>query len=256
MAGVGVDLVLLRGLMPEVPVRTGDVLPARVLGQGMLSLAGVRVAASLPEGLPGGARLRLRVQEAGSERIVLRVIGEPEAAGASPQQAAAVTPATGDPLAAAIRAGLVVALPGGALARLFVDPEDARATARGGGGPSRVTLRYEAAAIGRVDIALEITPGAVAGTVHAPSGAAAERLRGSAADLRRCQVGLQRLPAGGGPPWALGVPTPARGVARWACSVCRRGGGPPWALGVPTPACGVARWACSVCRREAGPRGR
>ena len=65
--------------MPDVPVRAGDVLPARVLGQGMLSLAGVRVAASLPEGLPEGVRLRLRVQEAGSERIVLRVVGEPAA---------------------------------------------------------------------------------------------------------------------------------------------------------------------------------
>ena len=126
---------------------------------------------------------------------MLRVVGEPEAAGASPQQAAAVTPATGDPLAAAIRAGLVVALPGGALARLFVDPDDARAAARGGGGPSRVTLRYEAAAIGRVDIALEITPGAVAGTVHAPSGAAAERLRGSAADLRAALAAATGRPA-------------------------------------------------------------
>ncbi|MEZ5120063.1 MAG: hypothetical protein R2736_00535 [Solirubrobacterales bacterium] len=70
-----VDVVLLRGLLPEVPIRAGDVLPARVLGPGMLSLAGVRVAARLPEGLAEGARLRLRVQEAGAERVVLRVVG-------------------------------------------------------------------------------------------------------------------------------------------------------------------------------------
>jgi len=183
MAAVPVDLVLLRGLLPEVPIRAGDVLPARVLGPGMLSLAGVRVAARLPEGLADGARLRLRVQEAGAERVVLRVVGEAEARadGAAP----AVTAAGADPLAAAIRVGLVVALPGGALARLFVDPDDAGATAGSSGrGPARVTLRYEAAAMGRVDIALEIAPGGVAGTVHAPAGPVADRLRSSADDLR------------------------------------------------------------------------
>jgi len=198
MAGLPVDLVLLRGLLPDVPVRPGDVLPARVLArqgaQGMLSLAGVRVAAQLPEGLAEGARLRLRVQEAGTERIVLRVVGEPEAAPGQ-QAAAAAVPAAADPLAAAVRAGLVVALPGGALARLFVDPEEARGAARGGGAPSRVTLRYEAAAIGRVDIALEIAPGAVAGTVHAPAGVAAERLRESAGDLRAALAAATGRPA-------------------------------------------------------------
>lgn len=174
-----VDVVLLRGLLPEVPIRAGDVLPARVLGPGMLSLAGVRVAARLPEGLAEGARLRLRVQEAGAERVVLRVVGEAEV---GPGGAA---PATADPLAAAIRAGLAVALPGGALARLFVDADDAGATAgSSGGGTARVTLRYEAAAMGRVDIALEIAPGGVAGTVHAPAGPVADRLRSSADDLR------------------------------------------------------------------------
>jgi hypothetical protein len=196
MAGLPVDLVLLRGLMPEVPIRAGDVLPARVLGPGMLSLAGVRVAAQLPDGLPEGVRLRLRVQEAGSERIVLRVVGEPEAAGAAQQASAAAPAATADPLAAAIRAGLVVALPGGALARLFVDPDDARKAAVAGRGPSRVTLRYEAAAIGRVDIALEISSGAVAGTVHAPAGPVAERLRDSVDDLRAALAAATGRPAG------------------------------------------------------------
>lgn len=187
-----VDLVLLRGLLPEVPIRAGDVLPARVLGPGMLSLAGVRVAARLPEGLAEGARLRLRVQEAGAERVVLRVVGEAEAGGAAPAGAA-----TGaDPLAAAIRAGLVVALPGGALARLFVDPDDAGATAgSSGGGPARVTLRYEAAAMGRVDIALEIAPGGVAGTVHAPAGPVADRLRSSVEDLRGALAAATGRPA-------------------------------------------------------------
>jgi hypothetical protein len=194
MAGLPIQLVLLRAALPDMPVRAGDVLPARVMSRegqtGMLYLGGVRVPAQLPEGVDVGARLRLRVQETSSERIVLRVVAD----AAAPAQAAHAQPTTVDPLANALRAGLSVALPGGALARLFVEPDEA-AKPRSQGGPSRVTLRYEAAAMGRVDLVLEVLPGAVAGTIHAPAGAVAERLREGLADLRAALSAATGRPA-------------------------------------------------------------
>jgi hypothetical protein len=193
-----VDLVLLRNLAPDLPVRVGDILPARVISrqgpQGMLFLAGTQVPAQLPPELTAGMRMRVRVQEAGTDQLTLRVVPqslEPEAG----QHVPATPPPTADPLAGALRAGLAVGLPGGAIARLFVDPEAEGGRAAGRSGPTRVTLRYEAAAMGRVDLTLELLPGAVTGTVHAPSGAVAERLREGVAQLREALAAATARPA-------------------------------------------------------------
>ncbi|MBX5440616.1 MAG: flagellar hook-length control protein FliK [Solirubrobacteraceae bacterium] len=185
MAAAPIDLILLRGgFAPDLPLRVGDVLAARVLTRegptGMLFLAGARVSARLPADLAPGARLRLQVQEAEGERVVLRVVGGGSEAAAPAAQAAAAA----DALAEALRRGLVATLPGGASARLFVDPGEGGAAPAGGRAPSRVTLRFEAAALGRVDVALELAPGAVSGTVHAPAGDVAQRLRAGIGDLR------------------------------------------------------------------------
>ncbi|HEY8584622.1 MAG TPA: hypothetical protein VIL49_16800, partial [Capillimicrobium sp.] len=188
MAPVPIQLVLLRNLVPDLPVRAGDVLPARVVAregpQGMLYLAGIRVPAQLPPELAAGTRLRVRVQEAAAERLVLQVVSQASEPASASAPHAPVAAAQGDPLAAALRAGLAMGLPGGALARLFVDPDDAREARAEGRAPTRVTLRYEAAAMGRVDLALELSPGAVVGTVHAPAGPVAERLREGLDGLR------------------------------------------------------------------------
>jgi hypothetical protein len=189
---VPANLILLRGLIPELPMRPGDLLPARVHSRDTIVLAGVRIAAQLPENLEAGQRLRLRVEEASRSRLLLRVVetsggGE---ADALPQSA------TADPLADALRAGLALPLPGGQVARLFVQPDggsdaDAgRATAL-----QRVTLRFEAAALGRVDLALEVLPGAVTGTVHAPAGPAAQRLAEHADELRAALAQATGRPA-------------------------------------------------------------
>lgn len=163
-------------------MRAGDVLPARVFSRDTIVLAGVRVAAQLPENLAVGQRLRLQVQEASQQKLLLRVI-ETSGAGESDALPGSVT---ADPLANALRAGLAVPLPGGQVARLFVDPEGGAEDERGGRGAglSCVTLRFEAAALGRVDLALEVRHGFVSGTIHAPAGAAAQRLAEHADELR------------------------------------------------------------------------
>src|SRR5437764_3438066 len=91
-----VQLVLLRALAgmgartQETPLKPGTVLPGRVLANGQLLLAGVRIAASLPPGLEAGSVVRLRVQEASSERLLLQVVEQPQQpADAAPAAAAA-----------------------------------------------------------------------------------------------------------------------------------------------------------------------
>ncbi|MDP9400454.1 MAG: hypothetical protein M3P39_05815, partial [Actinomycetota bacterium] len=78
----GAPLVLLRGLLPDLPLHPGAHVVARVLdrdgARGTLLLAGARMAAQLPEGVAEGDVLRLRVQEAAGDRLVLRIAEPPQ----------------------------------------------------------------------------------------------------------------------------------------------------------------------------------
>ncbi|QEC46825.1 hypothetical protein FSW04_03975 [Baekduia soli] len=161
-----VDVVLLRGLLPDVTLRPGAILSGRVLDARTLVLAGVRLAARLPEGVEAGQHLRLRVEEAGSERIHLRVVEQAPAAPAAP---AAIPPAA-----------YALALPGGAAARVFVQERE-DAAGRGGRAAARsVVVRYDSPTLGRMDVRLD--RGAAA--VHVSAGEAADRVRGAADVLR------------------------------------------------------------------------
>jgi hypothetical protein len=190
-----VQLVLLRALAgmgartQETPLKAGMVLPARVLPGGALLLAGVKLAASLPANLEPGMAVRLRVQEASTERLVLQVVDQAaQAQEAAPAaQAAPVAPMP----------TFAVALPGPATARLLVQPDGEGAEQGGARGPVRstVTLRYESAGLGRVDLALTLEPGAVRAVAHVPAGEVAERLRAASGDLRASLSGALGLPA-------------------------------------------------------------
>jgi hypothetical protein len=146
------ELVLLRTVLPGPALRPGAVLAARVLENGLLSLAGARVKATLPDDVRLGDALRLRVKELGPERIVLQIVPDPP-----PAATAAAAP------------------PGGATARIVEDEEGAG----GGGGGRAVVLRYDSPTLGRLDIRLT-TAGA---TVHATEGPPAAAARSAAGEL-------------------------------------------------------------------------
>ena len=179
-----VQLVMLRALTgmgartQEVPLRVGDVLGARVLRGGALLLAGVRLQATLPPGLEPGALVRLKVREAGAERLVLQLVDAPvpESDGAAGSAQAAPAPLQ----------TVAVPLPGGAVARLFIEPDADGSEGSKGSSRARatVTLRYESAGLGRVDLALTTEDGAVRAVIHSPAGEVAERLRSASGDLR------------------------------------------------------------------------
>src|SRR5215210_3578042 len=190
-----VQLVLLRALagmgarQEETPLRPGTILGARVLPNGQILLAGVRMAATLPPGLEPGTFVRVRVQEASSERLLLQVVEQPRTHEAASQNGAAV-PVMPTPT-------FPVELPAGATARLLIDPEEEGDDADASRAVERhtVTLRYESAGLGRIDLALSLDGGMVRAVAHAPAGEVAERLRGATGELRAALTGALGRPA-------------------------------------------------------------
>jgi hypothetical protein len=146
------ELILLRAVLPAPTLRAGSVVVARVLENGLLSLAGARVKATLPDHVRPGDVLELRVKELAPERIVLQVIPDPPPA-----------------------ATAAVALPGGATARIVEDEE--RAGERGAG--RAIVLRYDSPTLGRLDIHLS----SAGATVRVTEGPPADVARAAAGDL-------------------------------------------------------------------------
>jgi hypothetical protein len=164
-----VEAALLRNLLPDLVLREGMRIVASVAeraGQkGIIVLAGTPMAAQLPDEVKVGDVLRLVVDEASSERVVLR-IADPAAAPQMPP-----------PLVVA------VPLPGGAAARITVDERDAA----GGGAPHEhheVRLTYASAALGPLELHLALAgPEAVRVNVRARAGAPFELAERNAARL-------------------------------------------------------------------------
>ena len=149
------ELILLRTALASPALRPGAVVAARVIDRATLSLLGARMAATLPDDVRPGDVLRLNVKEATPERILLQVVQQPP------------------PVATA-----AVMLPGGATARVIKDDEEEGAGGRGG-RTRAVTLRYDSATLGRLDIHLS----AAGATVHVSEGPPADAARAAAGEL-------------------------------------------------------------------------
>ena len=173
MDAIPVNLVLLRGLLPTLSLTPGSMVTARVLDARTLSVAGVKLAAQLPEGVVGGQVLRLRVQETSTERIHLQVV---ETAGASQTAEQAAAPQVPP-------SAYQVTLPGGALARVHVEEREEETVPpapRGSGAARAVVVRYDSPTLGRLDIRLDASSAAV----HVSDGDPAVRVRAAADQLR------------------------------------------------------------------------
>jgi hypothetical protein len=167
---VFVDPALLRVEMPELVLRPGMTLAARVAersgSRGILMLAGHPLNAQLPDQVKAGDKLRLQVLEASAERVVMKLVDE---------SATALHP--GDPTV------VPVPLPDGRLAQLVVDEREAEG-ARGSGAQAAVAITYRSPALGAIDFRLAIEGGALTVGVRAAHGAPHELARGSADELR------------------------------------------------------------------------
>src|SRR3954468_1114070 len=166
-----VEAALLRAQLPELVLRPGMTLPARVMERhgpmGLLLLAGTPLSAQLPDELKAGDRLRLRVEDVG-DQVFLRTVEMP-----APAPAAAPAP------------GLALPLPNGARAEVRVTEQ--AADARGANEPVSVAFDYDSPALGAIAMRLVQQPGG-AGlqvTVGVTAGAPEDRVRGAAEELRR-----------------------------------------------------------------------
>lgn len=164
---VFVDPALLRVEMPELVLRPGMTLAARVAersGQrGILMLAGHPLSAQLPDQVKAGDKLRLQVMEANSERVVMKLVEE----SAQRQPDPTVVP---------------VPLPDGRLAQLVVDEREGEG--RRERGASTVAITYRSPALGAVDFRLAIEGGALVVGVKAAPGVPHDLARANMEELR------------------------------------------------------------------------
>ena len=76
MDPIAVTAALLRAQLPDVPIREGASMMARVASRGeshaVLVIAGIPITAELPPEIQAGATLKLKVKEVSAERVWLR----------------------------------------------------------------------------------------------------------------------------------------------------------------------------------------
>jgi hypothetical protein len=144
MDPIAVDIRLIKAVLgTELRIAPGRALMARVVntdghGRGVITIAGEPLEAALPEHIQAGQELKLVVREATPERVVLGLADQLP----SPQAAE-------------------VPLPGGGSIRINEDdapPPGPRGGAGARTGTHTLSLRYDAPALGPVDLRFELTP--------------------------------------------------------------------------------------------------
>jgi hypothetical protein len=188
---------------PDIKIVPGRAVMARVVqappGQkGSLSIAGYLLDAELPDDVQAGQDLRLVVKDVNAERVLLAITdpleGEQSQQAArapdserAPQSAPAQQSTQAQPLAdpsAAAQGGWgPVLLPGGG----SVQVTERDAGGRGGrpGERQNVQLRYDAPALGAIDLRFGMDAGALSVSVTLAPGQPLELAQGGAESLRQ-----------------------------------------------------------------------
>jgi hypothetical protein len=199
VAPLAVDLRALRVLVgPDIKIVPGRAVMARVVApqqpgaRGSLTIAGYLVEAELPESVRAGDDLRLVVRDVSAERVLLAITNPRETGQAqqsSAQGAEAAQPAQVPPLPQQLPdpsaiAPPAVPLPGGG--SLQVSERDAGGADTGRGGDRHsVLLRYNAPALGAMDLRLQMDADALHVGVSLAPGKPLELARAHAESLRQ-----------------------------------------------------------------------
>ena len=148
---IAVDALVLRAQLPELTLRVGASVVARVAareaGHGVIVLAGVPLVAQLPPEVATGQTLHLKVAEVTAEQVTLRL----------DQQAMLTAAQAGQPLAPPPP-------------RVAVDEPPRRGA--GGEESATVSLAFDSAVLGRLDLRVDLARGNLSASVAAPPGAA------------------------------------------------------------------------------------
>ena len=179
MDPIAVAAALLRAQLPDVPLREGASMMARVASRGdthaVIVIAGIPVTAQIPPEVAAGATLKLKVEEVTPERVTLRI---------DPQQPAQVQTQTPAPTVGNAAAPMQL--------QPHVEVEERPARRRGADGEPAdvVSLAFNSPSLGRLDLRLELRGDRVlaevttpAGRPHAIASGAAERLRAKLEDV-------------------------------------------------------------------------
>jgi hypothetical protein len=188
---------------PDIKIVPGRAVMARVVAappgqKGSLSIAGYLLDAELPEDVQAGQDLRLVVKDVSAERVLLAITDPREAeqggrapdtgrtqAGGQAWQAQDSQPAQPlpDPSAVAQGGWGAVPLPGGG--NVQVTERDARGAGGQVGERQNVLLRYNAPALGAVDLRFQMDAGALSLSVSLAPGQPLELAQAGAESLRR-----------------------------------------------------------------------
>jgi hypothetical protein len=170
---VGIQTLLLRTQLPEVTLRPGTSIVARVLSRGehhgVLVIAGIPLSAQLPAEVgKTGDTLRLTVSDVTPERVTL-------------QLDQVVNPAAQPPPAPAERPRVAV-------------QEEPRTVRVGGEERATVALSFSSPSLGRLDLRLELAGTRISAAVEAPAGRSfdlADAAAGRLQDGLHARTGLE-----------------------------------------------------------------
>jgi hypothetical protein len=172
---IAVQLIMLQQAMPDVTLRLGQSLFARVAerhgDRGILMIAGQPLVAQLPEHVRPGDVLKLSVRDISAEQVVMQLHEGKEAA-----QVAAQGPQT-----------VPVPMPGGVPARILVDDQASGGGAGQGGEAHAVAVTYESPALGPINFRIGMDASNVVADVRVAAGAPLE-LASAAADVLRAAL--------------------------------------------------------------------
>ena len=173
MDPINVDIRLIKAVLgAELRIAPGRALMARVvtadgLGRGSLNIAGAVIDAALPKDIQAGQELRLTVRHVSPERVELSLSDQSAAAAAASSKA--------------------VPLPGGGTVQVSErDAGGSGGRGSGGSGTDRhtLTLRYDAPALGAVDLRFELDPDTLRLSATLTAGDPFERALDGAGELR------------------------------------------------------------------------
>jgi len=159
MDPIAVAAALLRAQLPDVPLREGASMMARVASRGdthaVIVIAGIPVTAQIPPEVAAGATLKLKVEEVTPERVTLRI---------DPQQPAQVQTQTPAPTVGNAAAPMQL--------QPHVEVEERPARRRGADGEPAdvVSLAFTSPTLGRLDLRLELRGDRLLAEVTTPAG--------------------------------------------------------------------------------------
>ena len=187
MQPIAFELILVRSVLPELVIRPGMAIAARVAERqgrhGIITIAGNPLVAELPEGVERGENLRLRIEDVTGEKVFMKLMEQPQ----SPLPSLPGLP-----------------LPDGRTAHLRVDDEDMELV-RPEDEEGSVALTYDSPSLGPISFHLGLGRGTVNARIRVRDGEplavaerAAEALRAALARstgrAAHVQIGIRHDP--------------------------------------------------------------